>query len=217
MHGATRSADPGDPGWLAFEQQCLERARRGDAEAFGALYRAFAAPLYRQILLPRLGSPALAEEALADTFCTALAQLGRFEERGVSVWYWLVRVAANKATDVLRRQSAAGRALVRMAGLLEPLGEPAAGPEGALDHAERQLRLRQRVAEVLARGNPRYRTALELRFLQDRSRTECAAALALKLGTFDVLLLRALKAFRREWLAGPGSPASDRAPGEEGR
>ena len=52
---------------------------------------------------------------------------------------------------------------------------------------------------MLARLNPRYRRALELRFFEERSRQECAAALEVKLGTFDVLLLRALRAFRKEW------------------
>ena len=47
--------------------------------------------------------------------------------------------------------------------------------------------------------NPRYRRAIELRFLEDKSREECAGAMEVKLGTFDVLLLRALRAFRKEW------------------
>jgi DNA-directed RNA polymerase specialized sigma24 family protein len=35
--------------------------------------------------------------------------------------------------------------------------------------------------------------------MDDKSREECAAAMNVKLGTFDVLLLRALRAFRKEW------------------
>jgi RNA polymerase sigma-70 factor (ECF subfamily) len=47
--------------------------------------------------------------------------------------------------------------------------------------------------------NARYRRAIELRFVEEFSREECAAALDVKIGTFDVLLLRALRAFRKEW------------------
>jgi RNA polymerase sigma-70 factor (ECF subfamily) len=46
---------------------------------------------------------------------------------------------------------------------------------------------------------PRYRQALELRFFRDLAREECAQLMQVKLGTFDVLVLRALRAFRREW------------------
>jgi DNA-directed RNA polymerase specialized sigma24 family protein len=52
---------------------------------------------------------------------------------------------------------------------------------------------------VLASVNPRYRRAIELRFLDDRSREDCARLMEVKLGTFDVLLLRALRAFRQQW------------------
>jgi RNA polymerase sigma-70 factor (ECF subfamily) len=52
---------------------------------------------------------------------------------------------------------------------------------------------------VLERLNDRYRRAIELRFLEELSRESCAAALDVKLGTFDVLLLRALRAFRKDW------------------
>jgi len=169
-----RTADLGDPAWLGFEQQCLIRARQGGTHAFGELYAAFAAALYRQVLLPRLREPALAEEPLAETFCSALINLDRDEGRGTSIWYWLARVAANKATDLQRRQASAGRALVRLAGLLDPAEGEQRQPEGALAFAERQQWLRQQVAEVLGRLNPRYRQAIELRILQERSRQEAA-------------------------------------------
>jgi RNA polymerase sigma-70 factor (ECF subfamily) len=55
------------------------------------------------------------------------------------------------------------------------------------------------VTSVLERLNARYRRAIELRFVEELPREECALALEVKIGTFDVLLLRALKAFRKEW------------------
>ena len=60
-------------------------------------------------------------------------------------------------------------------------------------------RIRTSVGKVLEGLNPRYRRAIELRFLEDRPRQECADALEVKLGTFDVVLLRALRSFRKEW------------------
>lgn len=53
-----------------------------------------------------------------------------------------------------------------------------------------------RLTECLQNLNPRYRTALTLRFLQEKSRADCALLLGVKTATFDVLLLRAVRAFK---------------------
>ena len=67
----------------------------------------------------------------------------------------------------------------------------------------RRLRASETVVGAGATG-PR-RRALELRFFEERARPECAEALGVKIGTFDVVLLRALRAFRREWTAAVGA------------
>ncbi len=45
--------------------------------------------------------------------------------------------------------------------------------------------------------NERYAQALRLRLLDDKSREECAEALGVTVGNFDVILHRAAKAFRK--------------------
>lgn len=190
-----------DAEWLRQEQALLGRARQGDREAMGELYQVFARPLYASVLMPRLGDPQAAEDALAETFTTAFQKLDDFESQGRSVWSWLCRIATNKAIDQHRARSRQGKALQSFQALLAPLGSAAQDTEEALarriDHAE----LTRRVGQTLEQINPRYRRALKLRFFEGRSRDECTAALELKLGTFDVLLLRALRAFRKHWLA----------------
>ena len=79
----------------------------------------------------------------------------------------------------------------------------------AVDRRLDAAQLKARVEATLARINPRYRRALELRFLQGVSRPECAERLEVRLGTFDVLLLRALRAFRREWTEAPAAAAGE--------
>jgi len=193
-----------DPGWRDREQECLARARAGDRAAIGELYAAHAPALYRRILLPRLGDAAAAEDALADTFTTALARLDQFEDRGQGLWPWLARIAANTATDLHRARARTGRALAGYADLLAPFLPRPEDPETALDRQRGADALRVRLGAVLERINPRYRRAIELRFLEERPRADCAAALEVKVGTFDVLLLRSLRACRREWAAMAG-------------
>jgi RNA polymerase sigma-70 factor (ECF subfamily) len=191
--------------WLAEERVLLAKARKGERAAVATLYRTFARRLYGTVLMPRLGNAQAAEDALSETFRTALERLDTFDDHGVSIYFWLSRIAVNKATDMHRVKARTRRALTSFEELLAPLRPSAPRPERVLEEAERESHLREAVSTVLDRINPRYREAIVLRFIEDRSRQECAEALDVKLGTFDVLLLRALRAFRKEWeeLVGP--------------
>jgi RNA polymerase sigma-70 factor (ECF subfamily) len=191
-----------DPEWLGLERPLVERARRGDARAFGRLYEEFADVLFRQVLMPRLGDRAAAEEALGETFRAAFEQLPRFETREVSVYFWLVRIAQNKAADAQRELARRGKSSASFEALLGPLRAPSEDPEALAERRDELEQLRGRVADVLGRVNPRYRRAIELRLFEERSRAECAATLEVTVPTFDVLLLRALRSFRKEWEGG---------------
>jgi RNA polymerase sigma-70 factor (ECF subfamily) len=191
-----------DPAWLAQERQWLEALGRGDARAFDSIFQAFAGPLYRRVLLPKLGEPAAAEDALGETFRRALERLPRFEDRGKGLWPYLATIATNLAHDLHRERARRGRALASFESLLGPLESGAPLPGDGADHA----RLRESVAGVLGALNPRYRQAIELRFFAEHSREECARQLEVKVGTFDVLLLRALRSFRQRWQEIVGAP-----------
>jgi len=187
---------------LGWELRCLEEARRGNRRAFGELYAAFAPPLYAQVLLPRLGSPSAAEEALAETFRAALEHLGSYRPQGGSLFGWLARIAVNKATDFHRDRARTGKALASFESLIAPLRD-----RGAAAEAERRLdqrHLRAAVEDALSQLSPRYRLAIQLRMLEDLPRAECARRMEIAIGNFDVLLLRALRAFRGAWVARHG-------------
>lgn len=187
--------------WLSRERELVARARRGERDAVAALYRAFASRIYASVLMPRLGNPQAAEDALSETFRTALERLDTFDDQGVSIYFWLSRIAVNKATDMHRVKARTRRALTSFEDLLAPLRPSSPRPERELEEREQERAVREAVTTVLDRINPRYRQAIALRFMEDKSRNECAEAMDVKLGTFDVLLLRALRAFRKEWEA----------------
>lgn len=196
-----------DPIWLEEERRCLQGLRCGDRTAFRRLYEVMAPPLYARILLPVLGDAQSAEEVLSETFARAIERLDGYEDRGGSIWSWLVTIARNRAQDLHRARERDGRGRASFESLLAPLLD---GHEEVRDAALDGERLRGAVTKVLSRLNARYRRALELRFFEERERTECAALMGVKLGTFDVLLLRALRAFRAEWLDSTGSEESGR-------
>jgi len=194
--------------WRTWERERLARARRGDARAWNELYDALAPPLFSQVLLPRLAVRAAAEEALAETFRTAFERLDEFDGR-VSLFFWLARIAVNQANDQHRERMRTGKALAGYANLLGPLQDLPKDPLDELEHKRELAALRTRIDHVLAAINARYRRAIELRLLQDMPRQACAAALECTVPTFDVVLLRALRAFRAEWEKAPDLKASE--------
>jgi RNA polymerase sigma-70 factor (ECF subfamily) len=184
---------------LAWERELLERAKRGERDAWGQLYHAFADVLFGRVLLPRLGDRAAAEDALSETFRSAIERVGQFDARGSSVYFWLSRIAVNKATDMHRARAVTGRAIVNLEAQLLPLLELPPTPHEALDGRNEMLRVTQLLSACVSELNPRYRRAIEMRFFEERSREDCAREMDVKLGTFDVLLLRSLKALRKQW------------------
>ena len=201
---------------LKWERKVVARAQRGESTAFGEIYDAYAPVLYRKILLPRLGCVEAAEDALAETFRTAIEKLGEYEQRDVSIYRWLSRVAHNKAMDMLRARTKTGRRVANMQSLLDPLCAPQDGADRLLELAVDAEELPRRVGAALAELNPRYRRCIELRIFEEKDRETCAAELDVKVGTFDVLLHRAFQAFRKRWNASLESREESRHVGPTG-
>lgn len=199
--------------WIAEERALVARMRQGDQRAITEIYRAFAPRLFARVLMPKLGNRQAAEDALSETFRTGIEKLHQFDDKGVSLYFWLSRIAANKATDMHRVKARTRRALASFEELLAPLRPSAPRPEKQLVQKERDVLLKEHVQTVMARLNPRYARAIQLRFLEDRSREACAELMDVKLGTFDVVLLRALRSFRKHWdaVVGEGSMLGDHA------
>ena len=172
---------------------------RGEQAAFGELYDAYAGLLYRRVLFPMLGNAAAAEDALSETFRSAYQHLDTYRPSNLGVYPWLAKIAKNKALDMFRARKVTGRALANFEALLEPLLPKPPSPEQLLNEEVSQRALSAGIQRTLAQLNERYRTVIELRFFEEQPREACAAKLGVKLGTFDVLLLRALRAFRKQW------------------
>ena len=192
-------ANLNDTGQRSWERALVARAARGDSEAFGEIYDAFADRIYGRVLYPLLGNTAAAEDALSETFRAAYQRLDTYQSGEVSIYFWLARIAKNKALDMHRARKVTGRALCSFEALLEPLRSGPDSPEQLLDAAVSRRALGEAVQTTLGQINERYREAIALRFLEDHPREVCAERLGVKLGTFDVLILRALRAFRKRW------------------
>jgi RNA polymerase sigma-70 factor (ECF subfamily) len=196
---ADRNSPPGSPELAALlqrERRGIERAQAGELVALEPILASHAEPLL-MLILGRVGERADAEDLLKDTFVTALTRIGSFVWQERSIYHWLRQIALNKTIDY-------HRALGRRRRLCQALkaelteAEDAAAPMLLLAEEERQL-AQQRIDKVLALLHPRYAHAIRLRLGEERPRAECAELLAVSVETFDVLLFRAVRAFRKAY------------------
>jgi RNA polymerase sigma-70 factor (ECF subfamily) len=141
-----------------------------------------------------LGDRDDAQDCLRDTILAAHASLGSYEWREPGIYSWLKVLAKNKARDLLR---ASGRRQ-RLRGAFQEHVEAIVGEaETPGDEEIQREHLRAQIEDVLGTMNPRYASVLRLRLLEGRAREDCAAAMDVKIGTLDVLLFRACRAFRQ--------------------
>jgi RNA polymerase sigma-70 factor (ECF subfamily) len=105
---------------FAISDLQVARAKAGDEEALGALYRAFETPVYN-LARRILRTPEDAEDVLQETFLEVVKSIRQYRGDG-SLWGWIRQIASSKALMRIRRDQ------VRAT---EPLVEEAAGRAGA--------------------------------------------------------------------------------------
>jgi RNA polymerase sigma-70 factor, ECF subfamily len=131
-----------------------------------------------------------AEDITSDVFRQGLANIGRFEWRGVPFSAWLLRIAANAIAD---RWQKAGRDSDQ----LPP--ESAAEDEG--------LERRAMLAQLVERLPDAQRKVIEMRFVEEKSIREIAGVLSRSEGAVKQLQLRALENLRGAIASKAGRPA----------
>jgi RNA polymerase sigma-70 factor (ECF subfamily) len=166
------------------------RARTGDAEAWGDLYREFAPAIFR---FCRRAMPTHedAEDATMEIFMKLRDKLSQFDHtRSFSAW--LYKVAANHCWDMLRRRK--GRQNKETEDVDDiPLEHP--DP----NQLERLIeeRSNEEVRKALGRLGVRARMALVMRYYSDMSYDEIADALGVRRAFVGVVLLRARHELRQ--------------------
>jgi RNA polymerase sigma-70 factor, ECF subfamily len=166
----------------------VERARRGDAEAFGRLYHRYHASVYRVIYAQTRSTP-LTEDLTADTFFRALRGIESFQLDADLFAPWLFRIARNLVIDNFK----AGRTRlehVQDMSLYEDIADDA-------DTEILALLNRERVQLALAELPDSQRRVIELRFLGELSISEVADLLDNTEGAVKQLQYRALRNLAR--------------------
>ena len=182
-----------DPGDVLDEQAVFERARAGDRAALGQLLNSHGPRLYRSVLLPRLGTTTLAEEALAVTYLEAVKSFPAFQWLGVGMYPWLRQVALRVALRAVRKS--AGESLCEPSDIAREIEESQADSSRLGDDYD-QVKARGYVERALESLSTQHAEALRLRLLEERPREELAGRWGISENAVDQRVHRAKQALR---------------------
>lgn len=163
------------------DDRTLIEAAQADPARFVDLYDRHFHRVYAYVIR-RTGVRAEAEDITSDVFERALTNLSRFEWRGVPFVAWLYRIAANALAD--RRRKTA-----------RDSSEPPPDVPDARESDE--IERRTILFELVERLPDAQRQVIEMRFVEEKSIREIAAALDRSEGAVKQLQLRALQNLRK--------------------
>jgi RNA polymerase sigma-70 factor, ECF subfamily len=168
--------------------QLIEGCRRGDPEAFRALFEKYKDTVY-SIALRYSGDAAVAQDIAQDTFLKLFSAVGSF--RGDSNFEsWLYRMVVNSCFDQKRRTR---RLTPLLDGILDALRTPDVSVLDEVLRAEMSTYVRSVVDSLPANQ----RMVVVLRYTQGLSYEEIAAILGCSAGTIASRLNRAHKILER--------------------
>jgi RNA polymerase sigma-70 factor, ECF subfamily len=163
------------------QERLLIEAAQKDPHRFGELYEANFERVY-VFVARRVQNRNEAEDVTAEVFEHALANITRFEWRGVPLSAWLYRIAANVIVD---------RSKQRARQRIEPL------TEDDLDHSKwNEIEKRATLFQLVNALPPDQRSVVIKRFVDQMSIKEIALEMDRSEGAIKQLQYRALETLR---------------------
>jgi RNA polymerase sigma-70 factor (ECF subfamily) len=161
-----------------------------EKDAFRALYEENVG-LVHGFLRARIG-PNDAEDLTAETFCRAYPHLHRWEDRGIPIRAYLLRIARNLVIERARKARA----------VMVPLDDrpDASRRDSHEEEVGTSVEAEAALAE-LADLPESHRSVIDLRYLRDLSVTETSAVLGISEEAVRALSYRALKGLRARHLS----------------
>jgi RNA polymerase sigma-70 factor (ECF subfamily) len=191
------------PGGDEISPDVIGACRRGDREAIRVLYDVYREKVYSIAFYYFEGDAAAAADVTQQVFLKVIRGVGGY--RGEAAFStWLYRLVLNACADTVRRRKSDAR-LTDVA-VLTGVPDPSARFEDGLVRDETARAVREAVSSL----PPKLRFAVLLRYFDDLSYADMAAALGCSIGTVSSRLSRAhrmlaakLAALRRPSTAEP--------------
>ena len=169
------------------EARLIQRAKQGDQQAIGELYRRHVDVIYRYVWA-RVGDVTIAEDLTSQVFLKALEGLPTYEPTGKPFLAWLYRIAYARIVDHWRKQERRTEV---------PLDDALTAPEpqpGQLLEAEADWAA---AIDLIAQLTDDQQDVLILRFIGEMSLSQVAETLGKTVGAAKATQHRALASLAR--------------------
>ncbi len=171
------------------EENLIIRAVQGDSSAFGSLYDHYQPMIYRFVAV-KVGRREEAEDITHQVFMNAWQNIKRYEHRGHPFSSWLYRIARNQVVDHYRSH----REEVSLEA--EGVEEVAVLPQSITADLVAKLEV-ESVFRAIHQLKPEYQDVVILRFVEDLSIKETAAAMKKTEGAVKLMQHRAMAELKK--------------------
>lgn len=170
------------------EVKLIKDAVRGKASAFGLLYDYYQPKIYRFVLI-KVGRREEAEDLTHQVFLNAWQKISNYKDLGFPFSSWLYRIARNQVIDHYRtKKQEVG---------LEEVDVEISTDFGLNEKSIDDKRQLETVMEALKNLREDYQEVLIMRFVEDLSVKETAAAVEKSEGAVKLMQHRAVKELKR--------------------
>ena len=182
------------------EEQLLKEIE-DNPQKFGEIYEAFHKKIYGYVYR-RTTDYEAAKDITAEIFIKAYVNIDKFKWRGVSIQYWLYKIATNELNKYFNKHKYVPQSLNR---IQEEYGID------ITDHSNAEtenIRIQEdldnhkdfvKLNECLKRIDVKYQDVIALRFFEQKSIKEIALILNKKEGTIKSLLSRGIEKLKNKY------------------
>ncbi|MEK7554606.1 MAG: sigma-70 family RNA polymerase sigma factor [Patescibacteria group bacterium] len=173
---------------LEGEENIIRTAQEGDRPSFDALYEHYLSPIYRFIYM-KVSHREEAEDLTHEVFASCWQNLPRYRSKGFPFSSWLYQIARNKVIDHYR--------VKRSTIPLEDVDAELVAADFGIERALENRFAIEKIRGALRTLTPDQQDVILMKFMEDLSHREIAAALSKSEGAIRLIQHRALNELRR--------------------
>ncbi len=169
---------------LEAEKQYIQEARKGNKEAFGALYDHYLPQIYRFILF-KVSRKDEAEDLTHEVFLNAWQNMPGYRMKGFPFSSWLYQIARNAVIDSYRT--------AKQHVQIEMVDENNLQPIPSSQEEVNMILEMEKVRKCIGQLRPDYQDLVIMRFIEEMPTDEIASALNKSEGAVRLMQHRAMK------------------------
>lgn len=174
------------------ESEVIVLAKK-DQSYFGALYNKYFEQIFRFVFKRTGGDEALAGDVTQQTFMKAMANLGKYEDRGLPFSSWLYRIAQNEVSMHFRKQKKNFTVPIDESRVVEVAVEASLSTEYMTSDQQEKL------IDMLNELDDEHLDLIELRFFQEMSFKQIAEIYKITEANAKMRTYRILERINKKW------------------